>query len=137
VRIKTFPEVVSEYAATFPGTNQRLALNARAEFLRQFTAHVPKEASISSLEDIMPAIESNGNRLVDYMPIGLGANDYIIAEYVEATGQLTIPSFLGQTEQRAIAACIQQRLVQQYVIVRAETYGGVRYVLYNKRIPSK
>ncbi len=103
----------------------------REEF-SAFIASIPIDGSISSPEWTMPTLAALGRTRVDYMPIGVGSNRYVIANYNSQSKLLEIPSYLDSSSKEQIAACIQNKLVTHYRVKSEAEFGWARYIIYEK-----
>lgn len=130
VEIRKGDEIVQAYAWLRPGSDYNAFLRKRRVFLQSFVRNIPSDASVSAPETMMPSLVVNGNRSIDYMPIGIGDVAYMIVEYNSQTHNMTIPSYLDDKENKAISECLQVKLDQYYIKVKTETNWGMTYVLY-------
>lgn len=97
-----------------------------------FFAAIPTDQSISSPEWTMPTLAALGIGKVDYMPIGIGSNRYVIAQYISQSGLPEIPSYLAPPIKEQIADCIQNKLSTKYHIKSGGLFNGQRYIIYEK-----
>jgi hypothetical protein len=98
-----------------------------------FSAIAPNQ-TISSPEWTMPTLEALGMHEVDYMPIGIGINRYIIAQYISKSGLPEVPSYLPPAKQEIIAGCIQQKISSNYHIKTDGLFNGQHYIIYEKNL---
>lgn len=100
----------------------------------KFVGSLPTDATISSPEWIMPALAAAGISKVDYMPIGILKNKYVIAQYNSEKHLPEIPSYLDPSSKDRISACIQDKLILNYKIKSEAMIGSSRYVIYEKML---
>lgn len=94
----------------------------RAEFLQRVAAEVPPGSEVSTLEVYMPALYDQGVRLIHCYPLGLGKAEYLIVPYTRE-GNLTtwhgFVSYLGPQVAAQADSCLQVKINQSYVMIRA------------------
>ena len=115
-----------------PNTSDRNVIKQRGRFLKEFVSHVPSTSRVSSPEWFMPALVLNGNRLIDYMPIGVGGDEYVIAEYVLGKKTPLIPSYLSDEKKNVISKCVQDRLDSSYTTEKKGQNNGMEYIIFKK-----
>lgn len=129
-------EQAGAYGTIVNAKGSRDALVARGSSFRELVQSIPPSAEVVSPEWSMPALVSNGNRVIDYFPIGIGDRPYVIAMYLDnaQSGRPEVPSYLDERSKQEIAACVQDRLSALYDQSSQVTIGGTRYVVYRKKI---
>lgn len=130
ISLKKWHEIVYEYHRLIPGSSARLTLKSESNFNRHIASYVPPNASVSTIEELMPAIVLNGNTKIDFLPIGIGTSDCVYAIYEETTDQLMIPSYRDNKTKGIIAKCIQTKIEQMYSLISEEHHFGRKYSLY-------
>ena len=125
-------EVRQVYMTMTPYSTPSESIVKRGKALSSFIASLPANASISSPEWTMPSLTAKGIINVDYMPIGIGSNRYVIANYNSQSNLLEIPSYIDPAGKDQIATCIQNKLSKEYRVKSESMLDSVRYVIYEK-----
>lgn len=109
------------------------AISKKKKDMTEFLSAISPDQFISSPEWTMPTLAALGIGKVDYMPIGIGANRYVIAHYVPPSTLPEIPSYLDASSKEKISACIQGKLTIHYRAKSEMMSDGSRYVIYEKQ----
>lgn len=132
IAVSQLSEARQVYATAVGATSAFDAMVKKREEFAVFIASIPKDELISSPEWTMPTLASLGRTGIDYMPIGIGSNRYVIANYNAQSKLLEVPSYLDPSSKEQIAICIQNKLVTNYRVKLESELDGVRYVIYEK-----
>jgi hypothetical protein len=109
------------------------AWSNQGRFFREFVGDIPNGATVSSPEWLMPALVQRPDVALDYAPIGLGKNRYMILIYnSQQSGELRleVPSFRSGDEVAKIRSCIQSGVDAAYDVWKQQEHGGGRYRIY-------
>ena len=96
-------------------------------------SNIPSSAKISLPEGMMPAVVMHGNRGIDYFPIGIYDNDYVIVQPSSISDYFSVTSYLGHAVNSKIEKCISEIIERDFVKVpvpRSE-YSGP-YQIYKR-----
>ena len=88
---------------------------------------------------MMPILVYRGFQYIDYFPIGLDANEYLICEYILSgnTETLMVLSFLKPEKVNEIAMGIQKRIELTHEIVATDEFQGMRYKVFKVKHSDK
>lgn len=126
-------EVRQVYETIIGSASFNAMLNKRKTFT-EFLGSIPNDQSISSPEWTMPTLVALGISKIDYMPIGIGSNRFIIAQYILPSTLPEITSYLDSSTKKQIATCMQEKLVNNYLAKSESLIDGSRYILYEKKL---
>ena len=107
--------VLNRYIELHPNSDLNKSLTINGNYFFDLAKSIPKDITVSSPEILMPALVKNGNRLVDYFPIGLGINEYLIAQVDSKSGMYIVPTFLDNNSGQSIQKCVTEIINQKYV----------------------
>jgi len=127
---------VNLYSQLLPRTLPHDSLHANKDMYMTIVSSIPHNAKVSSLEWTMPALVQHGVSRIDYLPIGLNENDYLIVEYPGIDNDMSpsIVSYLSDlNEQKKIASFLQKRITEKYEIDKKYTFYGKNYVVYKAK----
>ena len=132
VGVSNFKESLQAYIR-IPGamTAMDSTVTTKQDFL-YFVKNIPANEWISSPEWTMPSLFALGKTNLDYMPIGLGTNRYVIVNYSLQSNLPIIPSYLDSLAKDKISTCMQDKLDSDYKIKSEKVISGMRYVIYEK-----
>jgi len=138
-----FQEVTNSLGLYFlPNNSERIRLyieNKRKENLFFQNVALPAKGSrefVSAPEEFMPALIGVGAVNIDYFPVGVGKNKYVIAPYTELASKLPDVSIYGvvPAEYRdKWSSCIQSILEDQYYIKTLQTVNGRKAILFERK----
>jgi hypothetical protein len=125
----------TQFVAVLPTDQWPLiqSIKFRRDFLQRVAAEIPMGASVSSSDWVMPALVDRGIKLVDYAPIGLGARDFVIMEYLGGTSLPVVPSYLAGEDLRSIQRCVEDRVRATYEPIREVKNPGSSFVIFAPR----
>lgn len=123
-----------QYVAIFGAKdNIQGMVKTKADF-SEFLSNIPADEWLSAPELTMPTLAASGKNNIDYMPIGLGANKYVIASYISPTKHPEITSYLDLNNKQEISECIQKKLDDWYSSKFEKKINGVLYVIYERKL---
>jgi hypothetical protein len=87
---------------------------------------IPLNARISLPEDLMPGAVFMGFRNIDYFPIGINSNDYIIARIDLESNLADVTSYLDRDSRSKIEKCINDIIDKKYtkIEIPKDDYTG-------------
>jgi hypothetical protein len=91
---------------------------------------------ISAPEEFMPALIGVGAVHVDYFPVGVGKDKYVIAPYTELNSKLPDVSIYGVVPvvfRGKWSSCIQSILEDKYYIKKLQTVNGRKAILFERK----
>ena len=98
------------------------AIIIRSEYLKDIAAFVPAGSEVSTSENYMPALYDHGVKLIHFYPLGLGKSGYVVVRYSQEHNVLRwegFVSYLGPEVIEQANTCLQNRLNEQYILVKA------------------
>lgn len=95
--------------------------------------NIPSDEWISSPEWTMPTLAALGRFNVDYMPIGIGVNRFVIASYSMSSPTPDVATYLDSLNKKKISICIQSKLDSNYAMKSERVINGMRYIIYERR----
>lgn len=125
------------YSQILPNSSKNKILQNNRDFFTAFFADIPHEAKVSALEYEMPSLVLRGLERIDYFPVGLNDNEYLVIEYVGEQNDSVpeIVSFVADAnERKKIALFLQSKISDNFTIEKKAFYLGKNFVIY-KRIP--
>lgn len=106
--------VFNKYTELMPNSELNNSFSINGNYLNGIASLIPKNSSVSSPEILMPALVKNGNRYVDYFPIGLGINDYVIVQKDLQSGMYAVTTYLDFGSSLKIQKCITDIVNAKY-----------------------
>jgi hypothetical protein len=82
--------------------------------------NIPLNSTITTQENLMPVLVATGHRLIDYFPIGIYDNDYLLVSY-EVIGDEHLPilvSYVGREERIEISRFLDDIIARNYELVK-------------------
>lgn len=134
IGVSNFKESLQSYLTIIGVTSAYNSMITKKEDFSNLVDIIPENEWISSPESTMPILAVLGKTNIDYMPIGLGSNRYIIANYNLPSRLPDITSYLDPLTKEQISICIQDKLDNHYKIKLEKIISGSRYVIYEKTL---
>jgi len=106
--------VFNRYTDIIPNSKLNKSLSINGNYLNGIASLIPKNSSVSSPEILMPSLVRNGNRYVDYFPIGLGLNDYIVVQKDQKSDTYVVTTYLDYDSSMKIQKCITDIVKDKY-----------------------
>jgi hypothetical protein len=97
-----------------PNSELNKSLSTNGNYLDGLANLIPKNSIVSSPEILMPALVKNGNRYVDYFPIGLGINEYIVVSKDLKNGMYDVTTYLDSDSAMKIKKCVTDIINDKY-----------------------
>lgn len=91
---------------------------------------------ISAPEEFMPALIAVGAVNVDYFPVGVGKNKYVIAPYLSQDSLSPDVSIYGVVPvelQKTWSSCIRSILQEQYRVKNVQVVNGRKAILFERK----
>jgi hypothetical protein len=142
---KGFPDAINAWGFYYLPNNSEYARgylqnreDVNAVFKQVAGAITIVDSSISAPEELMPALIGSGRTDIDYYPVGVGTNEYVIASYLLDSPNRPDVSIFGSvpSELRPIwSGCIQRVLDSKYKSIGNWRTGGGVISLYQKIAP--
>jgi len=94
----------------------------RVKYLKNIAAFIPPGSEVTTLESYMPVLYEKGVKWIHFYPLGLGRSDYLIVPYTQKDN---VPkwegfiSYLGPDVAEQANLCLQNRINEQYTLVKA------------------
>jgi hypothetical protein len=87
---------------------------------------IPLNAKISLPEDLMPGAVVMGFRYIDYFPIGINSNDYIITRTDLESNLTDVTSYLDRDSRTKIEKCVSEIIDKKYtkIDIPKNDYSG-------------
>jgi hypothetical protein len=122
--------------AVLPISNTMISFNANKIFYNKLISELPHNAKISTLEWTMPALSEYGMDRIDYFPVGMGHNEFLLVEYF-GTDNTTIPSIVyyipDAGKKKKIVEYIQTIIDEKYKIFKSIQFYGKKFIIYQKK----
>lgn len=139
---KYFQEVTNSLGLYFlPNNSERIRMYKESKklendfFLKVATPVKKSKDFISAPEEFMPALIGVGAVNVNYFPVGVGKDKYVVAPYTSQDATLPDVSIYGvvPVELQSIwSSCIQSILEDQYRIKTIQIINGRKAILFEK-----
>lgn len=91
---------------------------------------IPLESKISLPENLMPAAVAMGFRNIDYFPIGINSNDYIIVTIDSIFKYIEVTTYLGKSDKVRIEKCVNDVVLKRYIELNfpKDNYSGPYHI---------
>lgn len=99
----------------------------QSENLTRIAAFIPPGSEVSTLEGYMPALYEKGVKWLHFYPLGLGPSEYLVLPYTRKDNQFRwegVFSYLGPDVVRQTNDCLQQKVNDQYVLIKEFPESG-------------